>query len=84
MADETNDEANDPMNDPEHANDSAAARGHGTHGKGDAREERVDPAAVEPDASRGTDAGRGTAGWGSEGAGGSVIDRRPPKDKPGA
>ena len=80
MADQTN----DPMNDPNHADDSAAKRGHGTHGKGDAREERIDPSPVEPTESRGTDPGHGEAGWGSEGAGGSVIDKRPPEGKKGA
>jgi len=54
--------------------DSADKKAHGTHGRGKSSEQRVDDADVEPDAARGTD--RGAAGWGSEGAGGSVIDKR--------
>jgi hypothetical protein len=57
--------------------DSAAQRGHGAHGKHGEREERVDPAAPTPDFSKGTDRG-GSAGWGSERSGGSVIDKRGP------
>jgi hypothetical protein len=60
--------------------DSAAQRGHGAHGKGDSREEHVDPATPEPDFSKGTDRG-GSAGWGSERAGGSVSDKRGPDAK---
>ena len=57
--------------------DSAAQRGHGAHGKHGEREERVDPATPTPDFSKGTDRG-GSAGWGSERSGGSVIDKRGP------
>lgn len=35
-------------------------------------------ATPEPDATRGSDRG-GSGGWGSEGSGGSVIDKRSPK-----
>ena len=45
------------------------------------RGEPAKPAVPEPDAARGSDRG-GSAGWGSEGSGGSVIDkRRPEKDR---
>jgi hypothetical protein len=57
--------------------DSADQKAHGTHGRGKGDEQRLDEADVEPDAARGT--GRGTAGWGSEGSGGSVIDKRGPE-----
>lgn len=57
--------------------ESAADRAHGTHGKGDTREKRLDDAPVQPGHARGGDATRGSDGWGSEGAGGSVIDKRP-------
>ena len=42
------------------------------------RGEPAEQAAPEPDATRGSDRG-GSAGWGSEGSGGSVIDKRSPK-----
>jgi hypothetical protein len=60
--------------------DSADKKTHGAHGRGRAKErdQFVDESTVEPDDSHDTEAGRGTAGWGSEGAGGSVIDKRPP------
>ncbi len=54
--------------------DSADQKAHGTHGRGKAEEKRVDDANVEPDESKGT--GRGSAGFGSQGSGGSVIDKR--------
>ena len=55
--------------------DSAGQRAHGTHGRGTrGQEEKVDPAVPEPDLSKGSDRG-GSAGWGSEGAGGSTIDK---------
>jgi hypothetical protein len=57
--------------------DSAGQRGHGAHGKHGEREEHVDPAAPKPDFAKGTDRG-GSAGWGSERSGGSVIDKRGP------
>ena len=60
--------------------DSAGQRGHGAHGKHGEREERVDPATPTPDFSKGTDRG-GSAGWGSERSGGSVIDKRGPDSK---
>jgi hypothetical protein len=43
------------------------------------RGEQQEQATPEPDATRGSDRG-GSAGWGSEGAGGSVIDKRSPKN----
>jgi hypothetical protein len=42
------------------------------------RGEQEEQAAPEPDATRGSDRG-GSAGWGSEGSGGSVVDKRSPK-----
>ena len=54
--------------------DSAAERGHGAHGKGDAREEQRDDVDVQPGhANQGP---RGSDAWGSEPSGGSVIDKR--------
>ena len=47
------------MADQDRADDSATKRAHGTHGKGDAREELESPAHPEPDESEGQ--GRGTA-----------------------
>jgi hypothetical protein len=60
--------------------DSAANRGHGAHGKFGDREKRVDPATPTPDFAKGSDRG-GSAGWGSERSGGSVIDKRGPDSK---
>jgi hypothetical protein len=61
--------------------DSADKKAHGTHGRGKADEQRIDDANVEPGVAHDTesDGARGTAGWGSEGSGGSVIDKRPKK-----
>ena len=59
--------------------DSAAKRGHGAHGKGDDREERVDPSTPKPDFTKGTDRG-GSSAWGGEAAGGSTFDKRTKKD----
>lgn len=73
--------ANERVHDnPEHPDESAAQHGHGAHGKGRRdTEERVDEATPEPDAAKGSDRG-GSAGWGAESSGGSVIDKRPPKE----
>ena len=57
-------------------NDSADMRGHGAHGRGRGEEKVNDNPDSLPDEARGSDRG-GSAGWGSEGAGGSVIDKRP-------
>jgi hypothetical protein len=54
--------------------DSAAEHGHGAHGKGDSREQQRDPIDVQPGEAEGGP--RGSAGWGSEPSGGSVIDKR--------
>ena len=61
--------------------DSADQKAHGTHGRGGSREQREDDANVQPEKVRGTetDGGRGSAGWGNDSSGGSVIDRRPEK-----
>jgi hypothetical protein len=58
------------------SNDSADQRGHGAHGKGRGEEQVNDDPAVEPDRTAGSDRG-GSAGWGNEASGGSVIDKRP-------
>ena len=59
--------------------DSAAKRAHGAHGRGvRSQEERVDETAPKPDFAKGSDRG-GSAAWGSESSGGSVIDKRPPE-----
>lgn len=60
--------------------DSAVARGHGAHGSGDDREERLDPANSKPDFSKGSDRG-GSGAWGSERSGGSTFDKRSPDKK---
>ncbi len=64
------------VNDPEHATDSAGRKAHGTHGKGDSREERVDDDAPQPDLTKGYVAG--SDGWGDAASGGSSVDKRPP------
>jgi hypothetical protein len=58
--------------------DSADHRGHGAHGKGRGEEQVNDETDPKPGETAGSDRG-GSAGWGSEGAGGSVIDKRPKK-----
>lgn len=58
--------------------ESAAQRAHGTHGRGDSREELDTPTAPLPDMAKGSDRG-GSSGWGSEASGGSDQDKRPPK-----
>src|SRR4051812_40813153 len=55
------------------ANDSADAKAHGTHGRGRGTERKDTPPPPQPDRATGSDRG-GSAGWGSEGSGGSVID----------
>ncbi|MDB4913939.1 MAG: hypothetical protein JWM95_1583 [Gemmatimonadetes bacterium] len=61
--------------------DSAVRRGHGAHGTGDDREERLDASKPEPDFTSGSDRG-GSDAWGSERSGGSSFDKRSP-DKGG-
>lgn len=59
--------------------DSAASRAHGAHGRGvRSQEEKVDETSPQPDFAKGSDRG-GSAAWGSESSGGSVIDKRPPE-----
>lgn len=60
------------------AGDSADAKAHGAHGRGRDSQRRTDEPRVEPDEATGSDGG-GSAGWGSEASGGSVIDKRPEK-----
>jgi hypothetical protein len=75
--------------------ESASDRAHGTHGRGDERESRLDPAATEAGnagdpasasrARKAADAEHGKLSdpaWGSGAAGGSVADKRPPESKP--
>jgi hypothetical protein len=76
------------MGDKPHHETGAADRAHGTHGKGDAREERLDDAVVEPGNSADVEAQRkfvegrmGDPQWGSEGSGGSTVDKRPEKGR---
>jgi hypothetical protein len=66
--------------DPSHvtANDSADAKGHGAHGRGRGEEKIDTHPRSEPEIVKGSDRG-GSAAWGSESSGGSVIDQRPPK-----
>jgi hypothetical protein len=55
--------------------DSAAERGHGAHGRGVlGREQHRDEVDVKPDGAEGGP--RGSAAWGSEPSGGSVVDKR--------
>ena len=63
------------VNDPNKYRESAADRAHGTHGRGRTEEQRVDEPVVDP----GVERGLGEPGWGSEGSGGSSIDKRSPK-----
>jgi hypothetical protein len=58
------------------ANDSADAKAHGTHGRGRGTERTDTHPSSEPDSTAGSDRG-GSAAWGSEASGGSVIDQRP-------
>ncbi len=67
----------DETNNPDHADDSASKRGHGAHGRGHGSEEKLDPDVSQPDSAKGSE--RGSSGWGSESAGGSTFDKRPPK-----
>ena len=70
-----------PANDPEHYKQGAADRAHGTHGTGDAREQRVDDVVSEP-ATRKADVGMvSDAAWGDAGSGSSTIDKLPQKNR---
>jgi hypothetical protein len=80
MADETKNDRQ-PANDPEHYTQGAADRAHGTHGKGDAREQRLDDVVSQP-ATRKADVGMTSdASWGDAGSGGSTIDKLPQKNR---
>jgi hypothetical protein len=60
------------------ANDSADAKAHGAHGRGRGTEKvKTDPAS-QPGHATDSDRG-GSAAWGSEASGGSVIDKRSEK-----
>jgi|1185.fasta_scaffold531716_1 hypothetical protein len=60
------------------ANDSADAKAHGAHGRGRGTERTDTQPPSQPDSTSGSDRG-GSAGWGNEASGGSVIDQRPEK-----
>jgi hypothetical protein len=71
----------DHSNDPEHVNTGTENRAHGAHGKGDTREALHQQGDTQPDGSHATPASTanlptGSAGWGSEGSGGSTVERR--------
>jgi hypothetical protein len=55
----------------------ANSRGEGVQADAAARRESQSSPIPEPDATKGSDRG-GSAGWGSEASGGSVIDKRAP------
>ena len=77
-ADHNPSQRNDEQGEHQTVGDSAGQRAHGTHGRGTrGQEERVDAADAQPDASKGSDRG-GSSGWGSEGSGGSTIDKSAP------
>jgi hypothetical protein len=59
------------------AGDSADQRAHGAHGRGHGEEQLTVDAPVQPEHADGSDRG-GSSTWGSEGSGGSVIDKRKP------
>ncbi len=79
----------------DHVDRGADSKAHGTHGKGDSREQFLDDRRVEPGNQRAAQAGEGganpeklaqqltgelgDAGWGSAAAGDSSIDTRSPK-----
>ena len=78
-ADHNPSQENEGQGEQQTAGDSAAQRAHGAHGRGvRSQEEKVDPTTPVPDSAKGTDRG-GSAAWGSEASGGSVIDKRPPE-----
>ena len=78
-ADHNPDQSNEGKGEEQTVGDSAGKRAHGAHGRGvRGQEEKVDPVTPAPDSAKGTDRG-GSAAWGSEASGGSVIDKRPPE-----
>jgi len=60
--------------------DNPDRKAHGTHGRGRDQEKVQEDAPIEPDNARGSDRG-GSASWGSEGSGGSVVDKRSGQDR---
>lgn len=77
-ADHNPSQRNDEQGERRTGDDSADRRAHGAHGRGTlGQEEKVDPTSPAPDSADGTDRG-GSAGWGSEGSGGSTIDKSSP------
>ena len=58
--------------------DSADRHGHGAHGRGGSSEHVQNAVIIEPGRSADSDRG-GSAGWGGEASGGSVIDKRSPE-----
>lgn len=77
------------MTDKPHAERSAADEGHGTHGRGDTRDELDSNPAVEPPTRkqedlRSADQATGELAngqWGSAASGGSVVDKRSDKGR---
>lgn len=77
------------MSDKPHADRSASDKGHGTHGRGDAREELDSSPPVETptrkqEELRSADQATGELAngqWGSAASGGSVVDKRADKDR---
>ena len=61
---------------PDPTHDNPDLRAHGTHGRGRDQEKIQEDMPSTPDGSRGSDRG-GSASWGSEGSGGSMMDKRP-------
>lgn len=68
--------ANDqPIDQPDPYKDNPDLRAHGTHGRGRDQEKLNEDTPTLPDGAEGSDRG-GSASWGSEGSGGSTIDKR--------
>ncbi|NUO62758.1 MAG: hypothetical protein HOQ11_03455 [Gemmatimonadaceae bacterium] len=78
-ADHNPSQRNDEQGEHSTVGDSADQRAHGAHGRGTrGQEQKLDPTSPAPDSAKGTDRG-GSAGWGSEGSGGSTIDKTSPE-----
>jgi hypothetical protein len=88
------DDAADNTGEKPHYQTSAADKAHGTHGKGDSREQLVNDSPVEPGNAgnpesaaesrayrTGQEGNLADSAWGNAAAGGSVIDKRPPENK---
>lgn len=77
------------MSDKRHDEMGADDKAHGTHGKGDSREQRVDEATPDtgkdrPGAYKSLESATSElsdAGWGNAASGGSSVDKRPPENR---